>query len=117
MDYGNLYPLRATDPKELPAEADKKLVENNLRVLKSIDQSYQIDAIWAAWGDLIDTRFYLGDILYDIQEILEGDYQWYYRGTLTKKGNPRHPLYLKFGEDFKWFPVADYAAAWRYADY
>lgn len=113
----NLYPLRATDPKNLPSEADKKLVENNLRVLKLVDQSYHIDAIWAAWGDLIDTRFYLGDILYDIQEILDGDYQWYYRGTLTKKGNPRHPLYMKYGEDFVWFPVADYAAAWRYAEY
>lgn len=113
----NLYPLRATDPRDLPGEPDQKLIENTLSVIKAIDRSYRIDAVWAAWGDLIETRFYLGDILYDIQEVLEGDYQWYYRGSLTKKGNPRHPLYMKYGEEFKWFPVADYAAAWRYADY
>ena len=113
----NLYPLRATDIGKLPEKADKKLIENTLRVLTAIDQSYRIDAIWAAWGNLIETRFYLGEILYDIQEILVGDYQWFYRGSLTKKGNPRHPLYMKSGEDFNWFPVADYAAAWSYADY
>ena len=74
----NLYPLRSTDPRDLPEKADKKLIENNMSVLRAIDESYRIDAIWAAWGDLIDTRFYLGDILYDIQEVLDGDYQWYY---------------------------------------
>ena len=70
----------------------------------------------AAWGNIIDTRFYLGDALYDIQENLESE-QWAYRGTLTKQGNPRHPLYMKSGEEFKWFPVADYAANWRFGDF
>ncbi len=28
----NLYPLRTTDPKELPQKEDKKLLEKNLRV-------------------------------------------------------------------------------------
>ena len=76
----NLYPLRATDIGKLPEKADKKLIENTLGVLTAIDQSYRIDAIWAAWGNLIETRLYLGEILYDIQEILVGDYQWFYRG-------------------------------------
>ena len=79
-------------------------------------KAYRIDAVWAAWGNTIDTRFYLGDTLYDIQEELEGDFQWYYRGAMTKDGNPRHPLYMKSGEKYEWFPVGDYAANWRYAD-
>lgn len=112
----NLYPLRATDPKDLPKEADKRLLENNLSVLKAVEKSYYIEKIWAAWGNIIDTRFYLGDALYDIQENLESE-QWAYRGTLTKQGNPRHPLYMKSGEEFKWFPVADYAANWRFGDF
>lgn len=112
----NLYPLRATDPKDLPKEADKRLLENNLSVLKAVEKSYYIEKIWAAWGNIIDTRFYLGDALYDIQENLESE-QWAYRGTLTKQGNPRHPLFMKSGEEFKWFPVADYAANWRFGDF
>ncbi len=112
----NLYPLRATDPKTLPQKEDKKLLEKNLKVLKALVKAYRIDAVWAAWGNTIDTRFYLGDTLYDIQDGLEGDFQWYYRGTMTKDGNPRHPLYMKSGETYEWFPVGDYAANWRYAD-
>ena len=82
----SLYPLRATDPRDLPEEGDKKLIEENIKVLKAIDRSYRINAIWAAWGDLIENRFYLGNILYDIQEALDGDYQWYNRGSLIKRG-------------------------------
>ncbi len=112
----NLYPLRATDPRELPQKEDKKLLEKILKVLKALVKAYRIDAVWAAWGNTIDTRFYLGDTLYNIQEELEGDFQWYYRGAMTKDGNPRHPLYMKSGENYEWFPAGDYAANWRYAD-
>ena len=54
----NLYPLRATDPKELPQKEDKKLLEKNIKVLKALVKTYRIDAVWAAWGNTIDTRFY-----------------------------------------------------------
>lgn len=106
----NLYPLRATDPKDLPEKEDKKLVEKNRAVLKALIKAYQIDRVWAAWGNAIDTRFYLGDTLYDIQKDLWGGFEWFYRGALTRYGNPRHPLYMKSGEKYEWFPVADYAA-------
>ena len=57
----NLYPPRATDPKNLPQKEDKKLLEKNIKVLKAVVKAYRIDAVWAAWGNTIDTRFYLGD--------------------------------------------------------
>lgn len=110
----NLYPLVSTDPDLLPKVVDNNLVENNLKVLEAVAKSYYIDRIWAAWGNIIDKRMYLGEGLYDIQEVLCCiDAEWYYRGSLTKSGNPRHPLYMKTEEDFNWFPVADYAAEWR----
>ena len=112
----NLYPLRATDPKKLPVKADNDLLKKNLKVLSALDKSYYIHRIWAAWGDTIDTRFYLGETLYDIVHVLCGDYEWYYRGTRTKSGNPRHPLYMKTDEKYEWFPAEDYAAGWRDAD-
>ena len=108
----NLYPLRATDPANLPEEADEHLIKTNRIVLKMIVKTYPISSVWAAWGNAIDSRFYLGKELLDIQKELTGDFQWYYRGPLTKRGNPRHPLYMKPGEPFTWFPVADYACAW-----
>ncbi len=110
----NLYPLRAADPANLLEEADEELLKNNIKVLKALEKAYPIHAVWAAWGNGIDSRLYLGEAVYDIQEALEGDYQWYYRGALTKQGNPRHPLYMKNGEKFTWFPVADYASNWQF---
>ena len=106
---GNLYPVIASHPKELPLKAEKKILESNLKYLKQIQEKYLIDAIWAAWGDAIGCRPYLGKALVDIQEKLDGDFEWFYRGTMTRKGNPRHPLYMKEGESFTWFPVFDYA--------
>lgn len=111
----NLYPLRDKNPDMLPDEPDKVLVENNLKVLEVLEKNYTIGKIWAAWGDSIDNQFYLGDGLYDIQEVISSD-QWFYRGTMTKAGNPRHPLYLKSDEKFNWFPIADYAADWRFSN-
>lgn len=111
----NLYPAVTPHPAELSGEADPVLLDRNISVLKALQRAYRIDAVWAAWGDAIDTRFYLGDVLYDIQEALDGDFEWYRCGSLTRNGNPRHPLYRRGDEDFAWFPVADYAANWRYA--
>ena len=111
----NLYPLRATDPRELPKKEDKKLIGKNTMVLKALVKSYRIEAIWAAWGNTIDTRSYLRGALYDILDGT-GDFQWFSRGIMTKKGNPRHPLYMKSGEKFERFGVGDYAAHCRYTE-
>lgn len=46
--------------------------KKNLKILKALVKAYYIDAVWAAWGNTIDTRFYLGETLYNIQEELEG---------------------------------------------
>ena len=67
--------------------------------------------MWAAWGNIIDTRFYLGECLEEIER-LTTDISWYACGKLTKQGNPRHTLYMKTDEKFDWFPVFDYLAAW-----
>lgn len=105
----NLYPIITSHPEDLPAKADDELIKRNLEILRQIQNRFRISAVWAAWGDAIDSRPYLGEALVDIQEKLNGDFQWFYRGKLTKKGNPRHPLYMKDDEPFEWFAVFDYA--------
>ncbi len=105
----NLYPEIASHPDGLPENPDRKLLDLNLRNLKMLQEKYRIAAVWAAWGDAIDSRPYLGKSLVDIQYALDGDFQWYVRGKMTRRGNPRHPLYIKEEEVFDWFPIYDYA--------
>lgn len=109
----NLYPLRSTNPDNLPQEVDKSLIDKNINVLKAVIEAFSVQRVWAAWGDIINTRLYLGDALYDIQNEIKGDFLWYYRGNLTKRGNPRHPLYMKSNEEYELFHVFDYAAKWK----
>ena len=110
----NLYPLRATNPCDLPKDPDKVLIEKNIKILEAVIEAYPIQKVWAAWGDTIDTRFYLGDALYDIQDELKGEFQWFYRGELTKRGNPRHPLYMRKDEKYERFSISDYSMRWKF---
>ena len=110
----NLYPLVSTKPDLLPMDVDNNIVESNLNILKAVVKAYSIDRIWAAWGNLIDKRTYLGEGLYDIQEVLCCiDAEWYHRGPLTKSGNPRHPLYMALDEELISFSVDDYVSKYR----
>lgn len=109
----NLYPLRATDPNDLPNKADQVLSDNNVRIISKVLEECKIDRIWAAWGNLIESREYLPVELSKIctvQETLKNAdrTEWYAWGSLTKRGNPRHPLYVKYDCDFEYLPVSDY---------
>lgn len=106
----NLYPERSVDPSRLAIEADKKIAEINLAVVEKVARSFRIMRIWAAWGDAIEQRDYLIEQLGIIIEVMQKccDCEWYRKGSLTKKGNPRHPLYLSDKEKMEWFSVADY---------
>jgi hypothetical protein len=92
----NIYPQRATDPADLDKEVNSEQHEQNMSAVNMIqDGSY----VWAAWGDLIKARPYLKDCLIQIQYLLQThkkDIHWVKMGELTKNGNPRHPLYLKY---------------------
>ena len=108
----NLYPQIAANPEDLHVKADRTLSSNNMKVLKAVSSQFQIGAVWAAWGNLIDKRFFLGEELIKILDMLDGDYEWYRWGRATKSGNPRHPLYLRQDDKLEYFPVGDYGTAW-----
>ena len=46
--------------------------------------------------------------LKEIFEISEKDIKWLYIGNLTKKGNPRHPLYATIDTNLEVFNIKDY---------
>ena len=93
----NIYPIRATDPDDLPEKADAAIHLNNIRVVNNVIKDGS--TVWAAWGDLVEIRPWLrhclNAILFAIQE-KKINIKWVKMGGLTKKGNPRHPLYLKY---------------------
>jgi hypothetical protein len=101
----NIYPLRATDPAELPTIPDWE--EHDINITAIFDVLKNGSTIWAAWGDLIHKRAWLincrNSILSQIKTHKK-DIHWVKMGELTKSGNPRHPLYLKY-QSFSEFKI------------
>ena len=95
----NLYPERATDPKDLPPKADSVAYERNLEAIEKTVAQYPTPTIWAAWGTSVVNRPYLlraRDALHE--RLAQYQPQWRRFGDLTVNGHPRHPLYL----DYSW---------------
>jgi len=93
----NIYPQRATDPNDLDIEINTNEHIKNIQKIMSVIENGS--TVWAAWGNLISKRSYLKDCMSQIQQKLkEKNVHWVKMGKLTKKGNPRHPLYLKYQE-------------------
>jgi hypothetical protein len=93
----NIYPIRATNPDSLPE--DINLDEHNRNKETILNLIKDNSTIWVAWGDLISKKPWLkvcwNDILLQILLNKTG-ITWVRMGDLTKSGNPRHPLYLKY---------------------
>lgn len=86
----NLYPLRATNPNDLPLDFDLDIHTKNLMEIKcALENS---NAILCAWGNLIFKRAYLKKCFADISKlIIQSKIPTYCLGK-TKSGNPLHPL-------------------------
>lgn len=89
----NVYPHITTKPKHLPKKVDEKLVTRNKKEIDRVIRTLQNYDICAAWGNLIRTRKYLLNCVDDLLTQLDTK-SWFSMGSLTKKGHPRHPLYL-----------------------
>jgi hypothetical protein len=91
----NVYPQRFTDPNRIDNCCDSEIHKKNLSYIKEyLSKNYKPN-IWAAWGTIIEKRKFLIDCLVDIYKISQQlKANWIHFGKLTKKGHPRHPLYL-----------------------
>lgn len=90
----NVYPQRATNPDHLDEKMNLTEHRKNLKKIMSVLENDSM--VWAAWGNSISKRSYLRSCLLDIQSNLKPKrIHWVKMGDLTKKGNPKHPLYLK----------------------
>lgn len=90
----NLYPMRATDPKKMHETMDVEIVKKNMEFIETVLSKGNCD-IWAAWGNLIETRNYLKDCLELIVKMANSyNCKWFTIGERSKAGHPHHPLYL-----------------------
>ena len=87
----NLYPEIATNASTMDA-FKQELSDENIKEIKKFLVENNIKEAWGAWGDdknlnqLIKGKQQLLTMLADI------GVKVFYFGTLTRKGNPRHPL-------------------------
>jgi hypothetical protein len=104
----NLYPQRSADPTLLHRQIEKKYHEENIEIIESYLENGEV-VIWAAWGNLIDSRPFLKHCLSDIFNMSQFyDCQWLSAGDPLKAGHPRHPLYLKKKTELTTFNIGDY---------
>lgn len=86
----NTYPERATNAKDINGY-NEKLSADNIKEIKDFLKENNIKEVFGAWGDLKYKALQEGKsklvcMLSDIGVKI------FYFGTLTKQGNPRHPL-------------------------
>jgi hypothetical protein len=90
----NVYPVRATNPDDLSFDCDyAEKLANEKAIAEFVN--YKNYDIWLAYGDIIEKRKYLRQCLVDLKSLPELVNVTYFHRGLTKKGNPRHPLYIK----------------------
>lgn len=108
----NVYAQRATRPDDMDRCCNADLHRENMRafeyVLSQVGEGVQ-PAVWAAWGAIIEKRPYLPDCVRDMVEIgVRHRARWLRAGTVSKKGHPHHPLYLRKDEKVQPFDVEAY---------
>ncbi len=105
----NVYAQRATSPDDMEKELNEDLHRENLEAFRYVLSISEKPAVWAAWGAIIEKRKYLPGCVRDM--LLAGEEfgaEWYCAGSITKKGHPHHPLYLRKDEKIKPFDVKGY---------
>ena len=98
----NLYPQRATNPKDMDKEGDCIKHQQNIAAIRNLLKNIPQADVWCAWGTIISQRAYLTDFLHgNIENGIDGilaqfnDNYRFMAYAETKHGYPRHPLMMK----------------------
>lgn len=106
----NVYAQRATRPGDMDLVLNEGMHRENLKAFEyALGMCSDEKAIWAAWGNLIDTRKYLFGCVRDMVQVADRyGARWYTAGRRSKSGNPHHPLYLKKDSVLEEFNIDQY---------
>ena len=109
----NVYAQRATRPDDMDTERNELLHHENMEAFRALLQlaacGGRTPIVWAAWGAIIEKRFWLMDCVRDMYMLGE-DFGalWVCAGKCSKAGHPHHPLYLRKDELFHPFDMGGY---------
>ena len=105
----NVYAQRATNPDSMERMCNIRLHQENMEAFRYVLSIGKSPAVWAAWGTIIEKRPYLSSCLADMIGIGENlGAKWFCAGSISRKGHPHHPLYLRKDERLKPFDVVSY---------
>lgn len=109
----NVYAQRATRPDDMDRQLNEALHEENMRafeyIVSAAARAGNRPAVWAAWGAVIEKRPYLPGCVRDMVKIGERyGARWLHAGSVSKKGHPHHPLYLRKDEKTLDFDIVRY---------
>ncbi len=105
----NVYAQRATDPDSMEQQCNLALHRENLEAFRYVLSISDKPTVWAAWGTIIEKRDYLPHCLRDMLAVGEEfGAKWCCAGSVSKKGHPHHPLYLRKDEKLKQFDIDSY---------
>jgi len=94
----NLYPLRKTDPKDLPPKDERGLIVKNAEFIYKFLKDYSNPTVLACWGTIITQKDYLKKSLFLILEKLKDKDIVWKAIKLTDDNHPHHPLYAPYGK-------------------
>lgn len=109
----NLHPQRSTDPKGMHLAYSPELKAENERHIADLINGRQLTLL-AAWGELIETRPYLSQMLEGIVSVTDASgCDWVSLGDLLKSGHPRHPSRASYNWPLLCFDMGKYLRAVR----
>lgn len=107
----NLYPQRSTNPRGMHLAYSPELKDENERQIAGLIGGRRLTLL-AAWGELIETRPYLPQMLEGIVSVADASgCDWVSIGEFLKGGHPRHPSRASYDWPLKSFDVGTYLRA------
>lgn len=98
----NLYPVRATDYRELPADVNRQAFATNLAKIEAVVAGVPDPVLWAAWGNPVEHHSFFMDARDALRERLARYApKWQCFGAPTTRGHPRHPSRLQYAWEFR----------------
>lgn len=97
----NLYPVRATDYRKLPATVNLEAFTKNLDAIEAVVKAQAKPVIWVAWGTSIEHHSFFTEARDQLfSRLSRYKAKWLHFGDLTADGHPRHPSRLSYGWKF-----------------
>lgn len=103
----NLYPVRATNYRELPRRPDRVAYDTNIDRIETLVREVGDATLWAAWGNPVTHfNFFLAARNELWRRLAPFRPRWVRHGELTGDGHPRHPSRLRYAWQFQPFELA-----------